>query len=385
MKKRRSGAEPQPGTSGKLRILEITNVDFAMRQFIHPLMRALRDAGHEVEGGCAEGEHLSTVRADGFVVHALPMARSYSPFAQWRALRAIVRLIRRTRPDLVHGHMPISGFLARVAAWWCDVPLIAYTCHGYLFNQPGSWRRRALSYGLEWLAGQVTDRYMTVSHAEARDARRLRIHPWPEAVGNGRDPQLYRPDEAVRRQYRQTLGLDDSQVVIIAVSRIVRHKGYPELLRAMEAVPGAVLVIVGERLASDHGDSMSVEFAEAASVLGDRLRLLGYRNDTPQLLAAADIFALPSHFEGLPMSVIEAMLTGLPVVATDIRGPNEQIVHGETGFLVSPGLAAPLADALDQLVSNPELRATMGRAGRARAVQLYDEKKVLARMVTLLS
>ncbi|WP_122050516.1 glycosyltransferase family 4 protein [Asaia bogorensis] len=368
-----------------MRILEITNVDFAMRQFIHPLMRALRDAGHDVEGGCAEGEHLSSVRADGFVVHPLPMARSYSPFAQWRALKAIIRLIRRTRPDLVHGHMPISGFLARMAAWWCDVPVIAYTCHGYLFNQPGSWRRRGLSFALEWLAGQVTDRYMTVSQAEARDARRLRIHPWPKGVGNGRDPQLYRPDESVRRECRQALDLDDTQIVVIAVSRIVRHKGYPELLRAMAAVPDAVLLIVGERLASDHGDSMAAEFAEAAKVLGNRLRLLGYRSDTSRLLAAADIFALPSHFEGLPMSVIEAMLSGLPVVATDIRGPNEQVVHGETGFLVPPGLAAPLADALVQLVKNPALRTIMGQAGRARAVQLYDEKKVLARVVALLS
>ena len=385
MKKRRSKANIPPGSGTALRILEITNVDFAMRQFIHPLMRALREAGHEVEGGCAEGDHLVPVRDDGFVVHALPMARSYSPVAQWRALRAIIRLIRHTRPDLVHGHMPISGFLARIAAWWCDVPLIAYTCHGYLFNQPGSWRRRVLSFVMEWLAGQVTDRYMTVSHAEARDARKLRIHPWPKAVGNGRDPQLYRPDQTIRRVYREALGLDDTSIVVIAVSRIVRHKGYPELLRAMEAVPDAILVIVGERLASDHGDSMTTEFAAAASVLGNRLRLLGYREDTSRLLAAADIFALPSHFEGLPMSVIEAMLSGLPVVATDIRGPNEQVVHGETGFLVPPGLAAPLADALNQLVRNPALRTAMGQAGRDRATQLYDEKKVLSRVVTLLS
>ncbi|GBQ93521.1 glycosyltransferase family 4 protein [Asaia krungthepensis] len=368
-----------------MRVLEITNVDFAMRQFIHPIMRALRDAGHEVEGGCAEGPHLATLRNDGFVVHGLPMARSFSPLAQIRALRALIRLIRRLRPDLVHGHMPISGFLARVAAWWCDVPCIAYTCHGYLFNQPGSRRRRVLSFLLEWAAGQITDRYMTVSKAEARDARRLRIHPWPHAVGNGRDPALYRPDGELRRKTRNELGITDEQVVIIAVSRIVRHKGYPELLRAMENVPQAILMVVGERLASDHGDRMEHEFARASLILGDRLRLLGYRDDTASLLAAADIFTLPSHFEGLPMSVIEAMLTGLPVVATDICGPNEQVIHGETGFLVPPGLAAPLAEALTQLVHNPSLRAAQGEAGRMRACELYDEGVVLSRVVSILT
>lgn len=313
------------------------------------------------------------------------MARSFSPVAQLRALRALIRLIRYVQPDLVHGHMPISGFLARVAGWWCGVPCIAYTCHGFLFNQPGSLRRRTLSFLLEWVAGQVTDRYMTVSQAEARDARRWRIHRLAQGIGNGRDPDQYRPDAVARADIRRSLGIRDDQVVIIAVSRIVRHKGYPELLRAMEKVPEAVLLVVGDRLPSDHGDTMEQEFAQAASVLGGRLRLLGYRHDTARLLAAADIFTLPSHFEGLPMSVIEAMLAGLPVVATDIRGPNEQIIPEDTGLLVPPGLAMPLANALTRLVLDRSLREAMGAAGRERAKAIYAEATVLKRVVALLS
>jgi glycosyltransferase involved in cell wall biosynthesis len=118
--------------------------------------------------------------------------------------------------------------------------------------------------------------------------------------------------------------------------------------------------------------------------LGERLRLLGYRTDVAAILAAADIFVLPSHFEGLPMSVIEAMLTGLPVVATNIRGPREQIVPGVTGLLVPPATIDPLAEALCRLVADPEARAAMGAAGRARALDVYDEAKVLARTMDLL-
>jgi glycosyltransferase involved in cell wall biosynthesis len=118
--------------------------------------------------------------------------------------------------------------------------------------------------------------------------------------------------------------------------------------------------------------------------LGERLRLLGYRTDVAAILAAADIFVLPSHFEGLPMSVIEAMLTGLPVVATNIRGPREQIVPEVTGLLVPPATVDPLAEALCRLVADPEMRAAMGAAGRARALELYDEAKVLARTMELL-
>ncbi len=117
----------------------------------------------------------------------------------------------------------------------------------------------------------------------------------------------------------------------------------------MRAIPDAELWVVGERLDSDRGDDMQQLLIGAG--LGDRLHLLGYRNDRWYRLAAADIFALPSYFEGLPMSVIEAMLTGLPVVASDIRGPREQVVPDVTGLLVPPAGLHPSADALRQLAA----------------------------------
>jgi glycosyltransferase involved in cell wall biosynthesis len=293
-----------------------------------------------------------------------------------------VRLFRAERPDLVHAHMPISGFLARLAAWWAGVPRIAYTGHGFWFNFPGSWPRTAVGFAMEWLAGRVTDTFFTVSEAEARDARRLHIHRGAIAVGNGRDPARFRPDPAVRRQVRAALGVPDEQVVVLAVSRLVWHKGYPELAVAMQSVPGAMLWVAGERLTSDRGPDMVALLRNAG--LGERLRLLGYRHDVPDLMAAADIFVLPSRFEGLPMSVIEAMLTGLPVVATNVRGPAEQVVPEVTGLLVPPGNASALAAALARLVADQALRARIGAAGRERAVERYDEAKVLARTLDLL-
>ncbi len=313
------------------------------------------------------------------------MARSLSPFAQMRALRALLRLIRQERPDVVHAHMPISGLLARLAARLCGVRTVAYTCHGFLFNQPGPVWRRTLALLLEWLAGRITDIYLTVSDEEAADARRLRIHRHPIAVGNGRDPATFRPDRADRARVRRELGVAEERVVIIAVSRLVRHKGYPELLEAMSLVPDAELWVAGERLASDHGETLEAGFARAAGpdALGSRLRRLGYREDIAALLAAADIFVLPSHFEGLPMSVIEAMLSGLPVVASDISGPREQLVEGVTGMLVPAGRPAPLAAALSHLAADAGLRARMGEAGRLRACALYDETSVVARTADL--
>ncbi|HEY0418713.1 MAG TPA: glycosyltransferase family 4 protein [Acetobacteraceae bacterium] len=364
-----------------MKVLEITNVDFSLRHFLLPLMRGIRARGHEVVGVSADGPLLDVVRAEGLRVVVVPLSRSLSPVASLRALTALVRLMRAEKPDLVHAHMPISGFLARLAARLAGVPVVAYTCHGFLFNQPGPWLRRALGLAVEWIGGRLTDIYLTVSAAEAADAARLGIHRRAQAVGNGRDPARFGPDAEARARLRAELGTSEDRAVVVIVSRLVRHKGYPELLCAMRNVE-AELWVVGERLASDHGEDMEPHFAAAG--LGPRLKRLGYREDIPAILAAADIFALPSHFEGLPMSVIEAMLTGLPVVATDIRGPREQVVAGETGLLVPPMQPAPLAEALQRLAADPVLRRRMGEAGRARALALYDEGKIVARTLDLL-
>jgi glycosyltransferase involved in cell wall biosynthesis len=365
-----------------MKIIEVTNVDFSLCQFLLPLMREMRARGHEVIGACAEGEFLSVPRAEGFRVVPIPFARRMSPLAHWHAFRELVRMFRDEKPDLVHAHMPISGFLARMAAWWAGVPRIANTCHGFWFNYPGNPARQAVGFLLEWLAARVTTIFLTVSDDEARDARRLRIHRAAVAVGNGRDPAVFHPDPTARARLRAELGVPEDHVVIVAVSRLVRHKGYPELAAAMREVPDAELWVVGERLLSDRGDDMLALLRGAG--LGSRLRLLGFRTDVAAILAAADIFVLPSRFEGLPMSVIEAMLTGLPVVASDIRGPREQVVSKVTGLRVPPGDVAALASALHQLVGDKALRQAFGAAGRARATAFYDEAKILARTMKLL-
>ena len=365
-----------------MKIVEVTNVDFSLRHFLLPLMRGAAARGHEVVGVSADGPLLDDVRAEGLRVEALPLARSLSPIANWRALRAMLALLRRERPDVVHAHMPISGFIARLAARIAGVPFVAYTCHGFLFNQPGPLPRRVLGFVMEWLGGRLTDLTMTVSTEEAADARRLGIARDAVPVGNGRDPERFRPDPLARACIRAELGCAPETPVVVIVSRLVRHKGYPELLAAMRDVPGAELWVVGERLLSDHGADMEAEFAKAG--LGERVRRLGYRTDVPQVLAASDIFTLPSHFEGLPMSVIEAMLTALPVVATNISGPREQVVHGVTGLLVPQATVAPLAEALRTLVADPALRTRMGEAGRARALLHYTEQEVVERTLDLL-
>ena len=365
-----------------MKVLLVINVDFSLHHFLLPLMRAARARGHEVLAACAPGPMLGPARAEGFRVVEIPLSRGLAPGAHVRACRALIGVMRAERPDLVHAHMPVSGFLARLAARIAHVPRVAATSHGFLFNQPGFPPRRAMAFAAEWLAGRWTDIFLTVSREEAGDARRLGIARAPVAVGNGRDPEVFRPDPSARARLRAALGVPDDRLVVIAVARLVRHKGFSELAAAMRAVPGAELWVVGGRLPSDRGPDMAAALRRAG--LGARLRMLGMRDDVPALLAAADIFVLASRFEGLPMSVIEAMLSALPVVACDIRGPREQVAEGETGFLVPPGDITALATAIGRLADDRAERLAMGKAGRARAMQYYREADVLARTLDAL-
>ena len=185
-----------------MKILEIANVDFALAQFVAPLMREMRARGLEVQAACADGPMLGGLRAEGFVVHAVPLRRSLNPVALWRGFRALVALIRREKPDMVHAHFPISALLGRAAARVAGVRCIAYTGHGFMFQQGGSKLTRAVGFLAEWVSGFWTDIYLTVSEEAAADARRLGISSRATPVGNGRDPARFRPDPAARARLR---------------------------------------------------------------------------------------------------------------------------------------------------------------------------------------
>jgi glycosyltransferase involved in cell wall biosynthesis len=372
-----------------MRILQLCAVDFTLYHFLLPLMRGLRAAGHEVVGACARGSLVPKIEAEGFRVIDVPIRRSANPLALWRSYRAIRHMLDAEKFDMVHVHTPVAALAGRLAAWRAHVPKIVYTAHGFYFHEHMPWPKRAAHIGLEWVAGRTTDLLFTQAEEDAATARRLGLARGPiHAIGNGSDPARFRPAlplEAMRAEIRAALGTPPDRPVILTVGRLVAEKGYPELVEAMRNVD-AELWIVGERLASDHAGGIGAALAAAESdpVLKTRIRLLGYRSDVPDLLRSADIFTLPSHREGMPRSIVEAMLTGLAVVATDIRGSREEVLHGQTGLLVPVRDPTALAAALAHLAGDPPLRAKLGAAGLARARDLYDESKVVARQRELI-
>lgn len=369
-----------------MKICQLCTVDFTLYHFLLPLMVEMRAAGHEVVGVCAEGNLTGQVRDAGFRVEPTPLARSFNPLRALKSFVGLYKLLRRERFDLVHVHTPAAAFVGRLAARFAGVPRIVYTAHGFYFHEHMPWPKRSVVIALEWLAGRFTQTLFTQSEEDAAAAQRLGLCHTGDilAIGNGSNPARFFPSADVRsrQELRAGLGVYDEKPVIVMIGRLVAEKGYPALIEAMRPLD-AHLWIIGERLPSDHAGSIdaTLRAIETDPALSGKISLLGYRDDVPDLLRAGDIFVLPSHREGMPRSIIEAMLTGLPVVATKIRGSRELVVDGETGLLVPVDAVDDLSHALQALIVDRAMRDRMGTAGLNRARERYDEAKVIRRQL----
>jgi glycosyltransferase involved in cell wall biosynthesis len=196
---------------------------------------------------------------------------------------------------------------------------------------------------------------------------------------NGVDPSTFHPvDDATKKQLRQQLGLPVDQQIVTVVCRQVETKGLPNLLDAWKQVPeGAHLVMVGT------GSVHEQLKAKAAAELPHRVTLPGKVESVLPYLQASDVWTLPSLTEALPVSMLEAMATGLPVVATTVGGIPDVIDDGVSGYLVPPGQVQPLADALKKILADPAKRQQMGAAARQRVLDRYAIDTVAATYVDL--
>ncbi len=155
-----------------MKICQLCAVDFTLYHFLLPLMRGMAACGHEVVGVCAEGPLTKKVRDAGFRVETLTIARSFNVARHVRSYRALVRLFRRERFDMVHVHTPVAALLGRLAAARVGVPTIVYTAHGFYFHDRMPALSRALFIALEWIGGRFTHVLFTQAEEDAATARR---------------------------------------------------------------------------------------------------------------------------------------------------------------------------------------------------------------------
>jgi glycosyltransferase involved in cell wall biosynthesis len=360
------------------------------RLLLRNQLLAFQTRGWQVSVACSNGPMLQSLGNEGIQIYPIRISRSLAPFTNLLAILRLYRLIRTQRFDIVHVHTPVASLVGRLAARLAGVPLILYTAHGFYFHERMSPPARALHIGIERLFGRWTDFLFTQSGEDAATAVAERIMPAGkvEAIGNGVVlSDFANVSESAVHDWRERLNLPLDSIVVGTVGRMVAEKGYRELFQAASVVassqPSAVFLIVGAE-ANGERDQFSTTIAEMLATdrgLRGRVRFTGFTVDIPPLLELMDIFVLASYREGMPRSIIEAMASGKPVVASDIRGCREEVIDGVTGFLVPVHDAPALANRIEALVKDSDLRKELGHAGRLRAENLFDETKVIERLM----
>ncbi|MBK9073087.1 MAG: glycosyltransferase [Myxococcales bacterium] len=285
----------------------------------------------------------------------------------------LARLLRTLRPKIVHTHNPLPLIYAAWPARLAGARVI-HTKHG---------KNPAVGANLiaRRTAAAAVEAFVAVSEGTAAQARLARECATGKltTIVNGIDVTRFVPDPAARMKWRAAWGPVDAAAdvcVVISVGRLDENKHHAMLLAAVAALPAEVaarvrVMIIGE------GPLHDALAAQALALgLADRVRLMGRRDDVAELLAAADLFALTSRSEGLPLAVAEAMACGLPIVGTDVGGMRD--VVGDCGALVTSEDAPALTVELARLIAGDELRATLGALARARAVAQFS----LATMAT---
>lgn len=370
-------------------MLQVCAVDFTAYHLLGALIRGCRDAGWDVEFACADGPFAARLRAEGIPHRVTPISRSVSPVRNLAATLLLAASVRRLAPDVIHTHTPMGGIVGRAAAVLGGAAVVVHTFHGLPFAGGRlTWAERVFLM-IERALARRTTHFFSQAVGDVERAVRLGIADRGRitVIGNGVDVGRFRPDETDRLAVRRELGVGHEDVIVIAVARLVREKGLLDLADAglrLRTRTTVHVILVGDALESDR--TRIVRELDAHEVRrSERVRWtrLGHRDDVARLLRGADLFVLPSYREGLPRSVIEALASGLPVIATDIPACRE-LVDGSVGRIVPVGDPGALAEAIGSLADDPGLRLQMGAIARDRALQRHDERHVVARQISVL-
>ncbi len=320
----------------------------------------------EVAALSGRGEISSWLANAGVPVHHVLMETKGDPLAFAR----LVRLLRRVKPQILHTflfHANIAGRLAAVPARVGSVVSSVRVAE----------RRRRSHLWMDFLTQRLVDIEVCVSEGVMQFTRRrahIRQSKLTVITNPVEKPQPARDRHTVRAE----LGLEDEDIFVLSAGRLERQKGYMYLVRAAAELTGRdsrfFFAVAGEGT-----DRLRIASVIASAGISERFRLLGWREDMADLYAAADMFVLPSLWEGMPNALLEAAASALPLVATRAEGTDEIVIDGETGLAVPPADPQALADALAALAADGPLARRLGRAARRHVLEGHSPEEFIKR------
>lgn len=330
-----------------------------------------------------EGSIEDAVHAAGVAILRQPqLLRRPAPLSDLLTLRRLTRTLRTGRYDVVHTHTSKAGFLGRIAAARAGVPVVVHTPHGNIFDGYFHPAITRLYVWMERHAARRTDAIIELTpggitaHLDEHIGHREQYR----VIFSGIDVAPYERAIARRNETRAALGIQPNQILVGGVGRLEPIKGFPYFVeaakRAAVSAPELTFVLAGT-------GAQEALLRQAARPLGDRFRLLGLREDIPDLMAAYDVLVVPSLNEGMGRVLLEAGAAATPVVATRVGGIPDVVDDGETGLLVAPRDVEAMAEAIVELARAPERRHLMGDTARAKVVPQYSLEEMVRRIEAL--
>jgi len=287
------------------------------------------------------------------------------------ALRQIKSIIRKEKIEVVSSSTPIGGTLARIAAWQCGLKKnVIYEAHGFLFFKGVPVFKREVFRLHEALLARITDTLITITNEDYEAAKHFKIRGGskPYLVHGAGVKVGLKPDRE-RGEMRSDIGFKPTDVLIVSAGDLNDNKNNQVVIRAMKDLPSNVHYLIcgtGERLS--YLEQLAID-----EKVNDRVHFLGYRTDMKDIMAASDIFVMPSFREGVPRSILEAMDLCLPCVGSRTRGIADLIDEEAGGFLCDPNRPKEFADAFSKLINNSEKCKSFGKYNQTKVKNYSDE------------
>jgi len=358
-----------------MNILHVVRSSITVTSFLLPFMEAQRLQGNDVAVAFDANEDAEGIESRNIRVHKYNLARSLSLANLYKALRSLKLIIDHGKYDLIIAHMPMAGAITRLAVKFssCNAKVV-YVSHGLPCAPKQAKLRWLFWFTVEWVLGRITDALFVMNQYDYALARRTKMLPNPNLVrkipGMGVDIEEFSTDiDASYKFFSNYFNVPKHRKVVLFVGRIIKEKGVFDFLKAAESLSDEdySFFLVGDGPLN----SAISNFIERRG-LTDKVFFLGLRNDVPTFMKRCDVLVLPTYyFEGLPVVILEAMACGKPVIATRHRGCEDEVVDGETGYLIDAKNPRQLAGTIEKLLGNPSLCKRMGMAGRKRVVEHF--------------
>ena len=361
------------------RVLMVATVPSMIGQFNMNNIRLLKSMGYEVDVA-ADFTDLSvwtTERIEAFKAelkrenikwYQIDFSRSaLNIMCHVRSYREILSLIRKRKYSFIHTHTPIASAIVRLSALISHTSVI-YTAHGFHFYKGAPLKNWLIYFPVEWLCSFFTDVLITINKEDYRLAKRhMHARKVVYVPGVGVDTTKFKYGN--RQKIRNELGISDNEIMLLSVGELNENKNHITVINALSKLKDPpVYVIVGQGDLADHLKS-------EAHRLGVRVIMTGYRKDVVDMYAAADIYILPSLREGLNVSLMEAMASGLPCIAGKIRGNVDLIRDGVNGYLCRPNDTKGFAIKIRKLCLNKEIRSKFSTTNLEK-IQDYNTVKI---------